>query len=585
MDTQQSRTSALRQYLAVLERRVWLIVLGTLLAASAAFAASRLSTPIYEASTALLISEGQRATGPDYNTILMSERLAKTYTQLLKGAPVLDEVRSKLALSLSDIQMSRIISVDLVRDTQLIKLQVRHPDPRLAARIANMIPEVLIKRNEDMQSARLANSKQNLSRELTGLQGEIESAQRALDGERAKQSPNTAEVARLETLLAQYRSTYAGLLQSYEEIRVAEASGNNTMIVAEPAKVPTRPVLPRTLLNTVLAGVLGAMASVSAAYLVEYLDDTVKSPEDVERIAHLPTLASILDSPRFEAQGLGPLLALHSKSPIAEGYRELRTNLQFSTLGTDQGARVLMVTSAQPLEGKTTTLANLGVSLARIGKQVLLVDADLRRPALHRQFGLRNQGGLTTLLLKHKGEVDRLIQETSVKALRFLAAGPIPANPAEVLDSPEAAALLERLRSKADYVILDTPPVLSVTDASILAQKVDGVLLVTEAGRTRSDVFWHAVAALEKVRAPLLGVILNKVMGRPGSYGHYYYGYYSGEEAKAEHLRRPTRRLKPLGQVIGGLFRRQPAEPAYSGAPKGQATRARIGDAAGDRQE
>ncbi|MBC7232385.1 MAG: polysaccharide biosynthesis tyrosine autokinase [Chloroflexi bacterium] len=548
--------------MAVLQRWLWLILLGIFLAAGSAFVVSQRSTPIYEASATLLISEGQKAASPDYTGILTSERLAKTYSEMLKGTPIFDEVKTRLGLS--DAEFAKTVNVQLVRDTQLIRLKVRHPDPVLAASIANTIPQVFIEQNEKMQSARFASSKQSLAREMEALQADMESTQRKIEAERAKANPDAAELARLETLLAQYRSSYAGLLQSYEEIRMAEARGLDTVIVIEPAKVPLKPVLPRTLMNTLLAGVVGAMLAVGTAFFIEYLDDTVKSPEDVERVAHLPTFGTIAHFARFGVKGEEPIMAVRPKSAIAEGYRMLRTNLQFSTMGMGGSGAVLLVTSAQPLEGKTTTLANLGVSLAQTGKQVLLVDTDLRRPALHKQFNLQNEAGLTTLLLEREADVDRVIQETSVEGLRVLTAGRIPANPAEVLDFAETTALLERLRSLADYVLLDSPPVLSAADASILAQKVDGVLLVTEMGRTRTEVFRRAVAALEGVKARLLGVVLNKMTARPGGYyyGYYYYYYYYTDDEGKTKKRKRKRPLSALGRfgrlggAIGKLFNR-----------------------------
>ncbi len=489
---EQSQSSAVRRYLAVIQRWLWLIVLTTLVAAAAAYVASRLSTPIYEASSILLVNGGETAAGPDYNGVLMSERLVGTYSQLLKGPPIYEGIRALLKLNFSDAQMDRMIIVEPVRDTQLITLKVRSADAGLAARIANTAPQVLIQQNFQA-SARLA-----------------------------------------------------------------------SIIVAQPAKTPTVPVLPRTLLNTLLAAFSGMVIGVGSAFLFEYADDTIKSPSDVERISHLPTLASVLRSAHMGAQGEEPLVALRGKSPLAEGYRELRTNMQFLTKSdVKAGGQVLMITSSQPLEGKTTTLANLGVSLARIGRQVILVDADLRRPALHRPFGLRNQMGLTTLLMKRKADPNEAIQETSVKGLRVLTAGPIPANPAELLDSPETPAIIEELRGLADYVLIDTPPALSVTDASILAQKVDGVLLVAEMGRVRSDVFWHAVAALEKVRAPIIGVVLNKVRARPGSYGYYHYGYGTSEEPAAEKPPSLGKRISSVTTAAGSTARK-PATPAQA---------------------
>jgi len=425
-----------------------------------------------------------------------------------------------------------------VRDTQLITLRIVDTDPARAKDIANTIPEVFGEQNARMQQTRFSSSKQSLQQQLEAVDADIIAVQSSLEALRALAEPDQAEINRLEAALLQYRTTYANLLRSYEDIRMAEAQTLDSITVVEPAVLATSPVGPKTKTNTLLAAVVGAMVAVGVAFLIEYLDDTVKSPQDVERVTNLPTFGAIVQFPKSMSDGQGPVMAAHPKSAIAEGYRVLRTNLQFSAMGMKKSGVLLLVTSAQPLEGKTTSLANLGVSLAQAGKRVLLVDTDLRRPALHRQFKLSKEAGLTSLLLEPEADVERLIQPTAVDGLQVLASGRVPANPAEVLGFPEMAALLERLRSSADYVLLDSPPVLTVADASILAQQVDGVLMVVETGVTRTDMLRQAVAMLERVKARLLGVLLNKVSVRRGSYYDYYYYYYSGYYTDEEGAKR-----------------------------------------------
>ena len=536
MDEDTTGTIEIQQYVALLRRWLWLIVLATLLGAGAAYLASRLSTPIYEASTTLLITEGQKATGQDYNSILMSERVAKTYAQMLKGSPVLSEARARLGVQVD----AASITVTPVADTQLLTLRVRHADPQLAAQLANTIPQVFIEQTDKARAQRIADSQANVTREMQALQSELEGTQRALDVARDGTTPNTAEVARLEALLAQQRSTYASLLQSYEEIRLSELRAADTISIFEPAQVPDVPVLPRTMTNVLLAAVVGAMLAVGAAFLVEYLDDTVKTPADVQRLARLPTFATILRFAGDEADAERPLMVSRPSSAAGEAYRVLRTNLQFATLGMGNSAVAVLVTSAGPQEGKSTTVVNLGISLAQAGKRVLLVDTDLRRPTLHKQFGLPNDTGLTSLYLTDL-PLAELVRDTEVPGLRVLTSGPIPANPAEVLSFPQTEQFLQRLRASADYLLLDSPPVLSVADASILAQRVDGVVVVAEMGRTRAGAFKDVTEALEGVRARLLGVVLNKVReGRSGYYHHYYYYhyYYSSDGKRVRRRRR-----------------------------------------------
>ena len=545
----------LRQYFSLLRKWLWLIVVCIVLAAGSAYLVSDRQPPTYQATTTILINQASTAT-QDASALLAGERLARTYAQLMTKGPVMDEVISSLGLDISAKDLAKKVTVSLVRDTQLISLKVINKDPVATREIANLIPLVFSEHNEQMQLTRYKSSKENLQTQLNAVDADILYAEMSLEALRAQSEPDQLEIGRLEAALLQYGTTYANLLSSYEEIRVAEAKTLDTVTVVEPAVLDSSPVGPKTTTNTMLAGVVGAMVAVGTAFLIEYLDDTIKTPEDVERTSHLPTLGAIVNFRRYKLENEEwPIAALHPKSAIAEGYRMLRTNLEFATMGMGQSGAVLLVTSAQPIEGKTTTLANLGVSLAQAGKKVLLVDTDLRRPALHRQFKLPNEVGLTSLLLEQEADLGHVIQPTNVDGLSVLTAGRLPANPAEVLSFPETTDLLNQLRPLADYVLLDSPPVLSMADASILAQKVDGVCMVVETGKTRTEVFRRAAATLESVKARLIGVALNKVVARPGGYYDYYY-YSSRYSTDQDEPRKRKGRKKRPRSVFARLFRR-----------------------------
>jgi non-specific protein-tyrosine kinase len=215
--------------------------------------------------------------------------------------------------------------------------------------------------------------------------------------------------------------------------------------------------------------------------------------------------------------GASPLIALRDpRAPAAEAYRTLRTNIQFSSL--DKPLRTLMATSTAPDEGKSTTLANLAVTIAQAEQRVILVDCDLRRPTLHTLFDLPNEAGLTSMILAEDAPVP--LQETGVPGLSLLASGPLPPRPADILGSRRMEAAIERLRAAADIVLFDTPPVVAVTDAAVLATKVDGVLLVFQAGRTSRERARRARQILEKVKANIVGVVLNNAEVEQG-YGYY----------------------------------------------------------------
>lgn len=228
-------------------------------------------------------------------------------------------------------------------------------------------------------------------------------------------------------------------------------------------------------------------------------------------------------------QRLGaPLITYYEpKSIIAEQYRTLRTNLEFAQVGRD--VRSIALTSSMPMEGKSTTSANLAYTLGQTGRNVLIVDADLRKPTLHRTFKLNNEQGLTTLLANPDLKFNQVVQKSNELGLYFLPSGPIPPNPAELIGSPQMSALMSELRDNFDMVIYDTPPVLSVTDAQILATRVDGVIMVARQNFARKDNVREAKESLENVKANILGFVVNNVPFEEGK-GYGYYAYYGIEE-------------------------------------------------------
>jgi len=547
----------LRQYFTILWKWLWLIVLATVLAAGTAFIISSQMTPIYQASTTLLINEARNPGPLNYNDILTSERTAKTYAERLTKRPVLEEVAKRTGIIWdTEKKFPADINVQPVRDTQLIRLSVEHPNPQVAADIANMLPKVFVERNEDIQAGRFASSKENLSRQLNTLKNDIDEATKAIDTLRANPNSDKAEISRLQSALTQYQNSYSSLLKSYEDLRLAEAQSLDNIIIDEPALVPKDPVKPQKTLNTLLAAVVGAMLAVGVAFLMEYLDDTIKTPDDVRQTLGIAPLGAIA---RIRSQnGESSLVAAHQpRSPISEAYRVLRTNLQFSSL--DKPLKTLLVTSASPTEGKSTTAANLGVVMAQAGLSVIVVDSDLRRPTLHKLFGVNNSRGLTTSLLQEGGTLDGHLQETGIENLRVLTSGPLPPNPSELLGSQRMRQLIAQLKEKADAVVFDSPPALAVTDAAVLGNEVDGVLLVLDSGQTRREVARRAWETLTSVGATVLGAAVNKLSERSAS-GYYYYYYYYSTDGQGAEQRRKRRESQGLGDTLRRLATSIPAQ-------------------------
>jgi polysaccharide biosynthesis transport protein len=332
----------------------------------------------------------------------------------------------------------------------------------------------------------------------------------------------------------QYLNT---LLQRQRELQVTSGDRSNEVSIATYSRLPKTPIGPQRLRNILIAFLLSLGAGVGLAFLLDFLDDTVKSVDDIDRYLHLPALALIPASrDRGRLMGIGPVvppivpadttaLAMvnDARSPIAESYRHLRTSLLLSTAG--QPPKTILVTSSQPSEGKTTTAINTAFMLAQTGAEVLVIDCDLRRPRLHAHFDAPNTKGLTNWL-SGETDIDNLVQSLeSQPNLKFLTSGSVPPNPAELLGSDEMRKLLSLLSERFTHIVIDSPPAISFTDASILSTMVDGVVLVVHGGKSSRAVVRRAKQQLLDVGAHIFGVVLNNVKLETQDY--YYSGYYS----------------------------------------------------------
>jgi capsular exopolysaccharide synthesis family protein len=318
------------------------------------------------------------------------------------------------------------------------------------------------------------------------------------------------------------------------ETPLSKATSPIKATVVDPASYNASPVSPRPMINLVIGGMIGLLLGLAAAVTRDILDNTVSSAEDVANVIEAPVLASIAYDSDVPKRPL--LTEASSRAPRVEAFRLLRTNLQFLNLDTRPTS--LVITSAIPGEGKTSTATNLAIALAQTGQRVVLVDGDLRRPKVASVLGLERSVGITTVLVG-RSELHESVQKHSASGIYFLASGPIPPNPTEVLQSQAAQALFDRLNEMFDMVIIDAPPLLPVSDAAIMARDVDGAILVVRHGKTTKDQLRQARQRLAQVDANLFGVAVNMTPRRDrGAYGYGYdYGYeieYEPKRAKVQ---------------------------------------------------
>ena len=351
------------------------------------------------------------------------------------------------------------------------------------------------------------------------------------------------------------KQLYDGLLQKMKEAGVSSGLQSNNIHILDAAQVPRAPYSPNKPYNLSLALAFGLMLGMGLAFFIEYFDNSVKNPDNVDRYIKLPSLGVI---PALSSIGAGSRLRIKlldvahtkgnngsdgafpagvelityndAKSLISEAYRNVRTSVLLSS-GAGHPPKVLLVTSSHRAEGKTTTAVNIAVTLAQTGGRVILLDCDMRNPRVHKTLGIKNKDGMSTFL-SGNSDLSGLIQESEIPNLFAVTAGPIPPNPAELAGSARMKQGLVLLAESFDHIVVDSPPILAVTDARILAPVVDGVILVIKGGETRKEAVQRTKRLLQEVHAHLIGTVLNNVNVRSADYyySRYYYQYGYGKK-------------------------------------------------------
>jgi capsular exopolysaccharide synthesis family protein len=353
------------------------------------------------------------------------------------------------------------------------------------------------------------------------------------------------------------RQLYQELLTKTKRTGLETELKTTNIRVVEKAETPRGPVSPKTMRNYQAAVVLGLLLGIGLALGFEHLDNTFKTPEDVKEHLQVPFLGMVPDFGPKSGGGRGPSVSvvLHSpRSAVGDAYRVLRTNLIFTS--ADTSGRALVVTSATPAEGKTTTLAHLAAALAHNGAKVLAVDADLRRPTLHQHLGLQKTPGLSDLIVG-KAQASQAIQSTRVGGLQLLACGYLPPNPAELLGSPMMKQILDALRAHYDWVLIDSPPLLAMADTPVLCSLVEGVVMVLAAEVATKPAVMRAIDQVQSVGGKVVGVLLNKVNLERNS---YYYSQYYGEYYRSYYAEGASR-PRTEGDVPRKPGPRPPARP------------------------
>ncbi len=611
-----------KDYLNLIKRWVWLIAIGVVLGALGGFIFSKLQTPLYQASTKVLVQlspESQVSNVTNQN----DTQLAQTFTELIVTRPVLDATSEKLGYNVSAGQ----IQVQSGTSSQMIKVTIQDQDPQHAADIANTLVTTFLAQNSLLQNSQYSSAEESLQAQISQVEGQIADLQKQL-ADAATQSQEqriqavTDIMTNLQNEIAQvqqdiitlqyktdlvpsvtnaglpimatptltldemikinhdqehlselkdllgiyqniyvdlsyaaetgggtggttneqiqsaldlYQQIYSNLLTNQESIRLAGLQSTPNLVQVEEALPNGNPISPKTLYNILIGLVVGLVLAGAVVFIREYLDESLRDANMVQDVLGLPVLGYISEIPNHNGDNDLPYVKSEPRSPITEAFRSLRNNLEFSSI--DDPLKSILVTSSTIGEGKTTLAVNLAMVMAQSERKTVLVDTDLRRPQVHDKLHIHNQLGLSNLLVG-TSTLEEAVQYIEPEHLAVLTSGRLPPNPAEVLGSQAMANVLQKLEEEFDTVILDGVPFL-LADASPLAARVDGVLIVVRPRFTSRTVALEMVEQLDRVKARVIGVALNRIRESGASYyraltGYSNYAYFKEENAPKE---------------------------------------------------
>lgn len=525
------RGSAVREYLLVLRRRWWLAAGAVSAALMVALVVSFTTTPLYRASVQLKYQrQPDIASAISGATVMASGAEAKQ--EITTYANLMDTVEMRVAASnvAPDLDLGPAaveVSAEYVEDTNVMTLTAVAADPTLAMKAANAFALAFVKGRTAAIVRQYQAAEQIIEDKLS----------RFTEAQKAAGDP-----------------TYSSLLGRLEDIRVLEAAATGNFAVAAVAELPTEPFTPNHLRDAFLAGIVGLIAGIGLVALAEQLDVRAHTVEDIAQMTELPVIGRL---PRIGkgAGGKADLLQVVSEpqGPLSEAFRMVRGNLEF--VNVDEDLKTILFTSCAQSEGKTSTVCNLAVTLARAGKNVVVVDADLRRPRVHTLFRLQNRIGVSTVVTGQSTLEESLQripgapeQGMQVGSLGILTSGPVPPNPGELVASRRLTAVIATLADQADVVLVDSAPLLVVGDAAALAGSVQGLILVARLGTVTKAMLREASEFLATLPSRKLGTVITAVSSEASAYRYRYYRQKSGEEADLE-----TQPLKTPAPPVGSI--------------------------------
>ncbi|HET9920708.1 MAG TPA: Wzz/FepE/Etk N-terminal domain-containing protein [Ktedonobacteraceae bacterium] len=547
-------------YWAIFIKQWKRIAICFVLAGVGTFMVSKLMTPLYQATAIVQVEIRSQNNSADYTSLLASDQLVQTEAQLALSNAVLSAVVSHYP-GLTVEQLASNTTSTPETSTQLFQISVLNADPEQAASLANEIAATLINQQAQVIQQEDNQSQQQMQEELKNTQQQINTVTGQLETLKGANG-NPGKIAALQVQLSGLQQHYSQWQTALAQLELTDAQNGNFLRIAQPAQPSFKAARPNVLLNTGIGLGAGLFLGILLAVLYEQLDTRVRTPEQLSALLDWKVLGTVW---RARTSQQEEIFNPQGHDANVESYRILRTNVGFSAV--DTSLQTLVITSAMPGDGKSTVAANLAIFMAKAGKNTLLIDADLRRPTLHTKFQLPPERmGLSNAVLalsaspvstlhpgmnghiapEHPFSIEPFIHAVGIPNLRVMPSGPLPPNPSELLESRAMKRLLElMLTCGAESVIFDVPPIRGLSDASILASKADGTLIVVDVTRAHKGHLKQVKAQLTQVGAHVVGCVVNKQRRSRQDTSYSYYYYQQNAEQRGESDQSGSAHQKP----------------------------------------
>lgn len=541
----------MKKYIDPILRWWWLILLSTLIAGVVCYYSVRQLPPVYEVHATLIVGKSFNSPNPSSADLYTEQQLASVYAALGTSSEIYGPTMQILGLSALPEYFVR-----LVPNTSILDIVVSDTDPHRAQAVANELANQMIKGSPSSRTPEDAARQPFISSQLDKLQTDILDTENKIveQNQKLAEANNARQIADIQALINALEQKRISLQSNYSALLLNTDQGAvNNLSILQKAPLPSRPVGPNKTLYIALAAAFGMLISTAAAYLIQLTDNRVTSENEIMQMLNVPLIGEI---PNLPQQDRGLFTILNPRSPITDDFRSLRTNIEF--MGIDKPIKTLLITSPDRSNGKSTVASNLALTFAQAEKKVVLLDADLRRPCLHSLLNMKAEPGLSDACLGRvklenvlstlgsasfgDGDEKKNIVPPGNFLFKFLAAGTLPPNPAELLASARFDEILASLSQQADLIIIDCPPMF-LPDTAMLLPKVDGVLLVFQQYQTYRRDLTAMKEQIQRSGAHVLGVVLNRTSSHGRRYHNYGYAAQAGTKEEKS-TRKPLLRLK-----------------------------------------